>query len=431
MKKTKIFGGICAAVAMLIGAGAAYAELQEIGTFTVQRGRDGKDGKDGNSMKLSGTVATCAALNSLTNVQAGDMYLVAEADNKGFVYDGTAFPSCPDKGVKIQGVNGCTPDISVSQKSNGCFTITVTPYTLTNDRCEAGTPIARDTCDGETGPQGPGCAATVTLTECGPDKTDKCKAAARSGTQVTITDCNGTNPITYDAAYNGQNACELVPAADQATTSKTKKEVYVGQNGTTRGYYKITTEYCDGNTTETRDWDKCDETPYDSVLTSCPTGQRHMDCTNKSTNQPYSFCEAGEGLYPSIQQAQEDATNAGNKADQNKTLIQANTTEINKKLNASEAATTYLNKTDAGNTYLNKIDAAATYANKDNVISKDATFSTENGYIVMKDGNTTKNVVALSDIQGESPCPGGFTMTKTGETDDADTYTVYCNTEKN
>ncbi len=430
MKQVKIFGGICAAVAMLIGAGAAYAELREIGTFTVQRGRDGKDGKDGTSVTIKGTKENCAALPSTGNT-VGDIYIVkGNGDNLGYIWDGESF-NCPDNGIQIQGLNGCAPRINVSEKnSEGCFNISVTVQDRNiNGQCaDVGDTITQEVCKGE---DAPACQTTVTLAECGPDKTAKCKAATRSGTQVTITDCSGANPQTYDAAYNGQNTCEIVPEADRATTPKTKKEVYVERSGTTRGYYNITTEYCDGNTTETRDWDKCDETPYDSVQTSCPTGQRYMNCTNKSTNQPYSFCEAGEGLYSSIQQAQEDATNAGNKADANKTLIQANTTEINKKLDATEAASTYLNKTDAETTYLNKTDAAATYANKDNVISKDATFSTENGYIVLNDGDTTKNVVALSDIQGESPCPGGFTMTKTGTSEDADTYTVYCNTEKN
>ncbi len=423
MKQAKIFGGICAVLAMLIGAGAAYAELQEIGTFTVQRGRDGKDGKDGTSVTIKGTKASCANLPTTGN-SVGDIYIVkGDGNNLGYIWDGESF-NCPDNGIQIQGLNGCAPRINVSEKnSEGCFNISVTVQDRNmNGQCaDVGDTITQEVCKGE---DAPACQTRVTLAECGPDKTAKCKAATRSGTQVTITDCNGVNPQTYDAAYNGQDGkdrCDRVATADLATTEQNTKKVYVAQSGTTRGYYRITTEYCDGSTKDDYDYDKCDETPYNSAQTRCQTGQRHMDCTNKSTNRPYSFCEAGEGLYSSIQQAQEDATNAGIKADENKTLIQANTTEINKKLNATDAASTYLNKTDA----------AATYANKDNVISKDATFSTENGYIVLKDGGKTKNVVALSDIQGESPCPGGFTMSKSGETEDADTYTVYCNTEKN
>lgn len=418
MKQAKIFGGICAAVAMLVGAGAAYAELKTIGTFTVQRGRDGKDG---NSMKLSGTVATCAELNALTNVQAGDMYLVTEADNKGFVYDGSAFPSCPDKGVKIQGVNGCTPDISVSPKSDGCFTITVTPYTLANDSCVAGTPVTRNTCDGEAGPegpQGPGCNAQVTVTECGPDKTAKCTDATRSGVKVRVTDCNNENP-TEEEVYDAQNSCDTASEADKPNTTKDEKKVYVAPNilspqgySTTFGYYQVTTVYCDGHQSTDNKRDDCTLIIPDQYKNVCVNGT-YYNCINRQDRTPYRVCDPLED-----EDAMPVSAFAASLAEQ----IDENKTNIGKKLDTDTAA----------NTYLNKDDAAATYANKDNVISKDATFSKKDGYIVLTDGDTTKNVVALSDIQGESPCPGGFVMSEPtfNASDNSDTYTVYCKTEK-
>ena len=112
MKQAKIFGGICAAVAMLIGAGAAYAELREIGTFTVQRGRDGKDGKDGTSVTIKGTKENCAALPSTGNT-VGDIYIVkGNGNNLGYIWDGESF-NCPDNGIQIQGLNGCAPRIKI------------------------------------------------------------------------------------------------------------------------------------------------------------------------------------------------------------------------------------------------------------------------------------------------------------------------------
>lgn len=45
-------------------------------------------------------------------------------------------------------------------------------------------------------------------------------------------------------------------------------------------------------------------------------------------------------------------------------------------------------------------------ADKDDVISNDVTFTEENGYIVLTDGKTKTNVIAISDIHGGQGAPG-------------------------
>ena len=209
------FGGICAVLAICVGLTGAHAADTVIGQIEVKNGAAGTPGatgasayqiwlangntgseadflaslvgatepqgvagKDGTSVKIKGTVSSCANLPN--NADIGDIYMVAAQGNQGYIYDGTSW-HCPEAGVNIQGPQG------------------------------------------PQGPAGSACLSTVTSQACGPNKTVKCAIQSKSGTIYTKTDCNGQNP-TSDTIYNGDDGANGTPGcATTLTKSKTGK----------------------------------------------------------------------------------------------------------------------------------------------------------------------------------------------------------------
>ena len=134
------FGGICAVLAICVGLTGAHAADTVIGQIEVKNGAAGTPGatgasayqiwlangntgseadflaslvgatgpqgvagKDGTSVKIKGTVSSCANLPN--NADIGDIYMVAAQGNQGYIYDGTSW-HCPEAGVNIQGPQG-------------------------------------------------------------------------------------------------------------------------------------------------------------------------------------------------------------------------------------------------------------------------------------------------------------------------------------
>lgn len=395
MKTNKIiFGGICATVAMLVGANEAMSATT-IGSFVVPKPVNGCsptvvvgeknlttgcyiltttpyslvngvctagtaesksicDGAPGAGFTYQGTVADCAALSALTGLSQGDAYYV---NGKLFIYDGSSFPTCPEGGVDYQGPAGCTPTIESSSKNaEGCYTITTTPYTLQNGTCTAGTSVERQVCDGETGATGPQGPQGIQ----GPQGPDMCEGAV-----------------------------------SPSTTLKSEVKTYTAHTSYVPGYMTLTSTMCNDSTVTQTQQDTCsavDESNMPTAQRICPQGAyQYMECINQQNSQTYNICwllstQNAQTLSAAINTAQSTADNAQSTATTTANKVDNPTTGLVAAHTAAAAAQSAAN-------------AAQTTA--DSKISKDATFSTSNGYVVLTDGNTTKNVVALADIKGE------------------------------
>ena len=386
MKKTIIFGGICAVIATCLAASEANSATT-IGSFVIPKpvngcsptvvvgekdlttgcytltttqqslvngvctpgtsvSRNVCDGTPGAGITYRGIRDNCDALNSLTGLSQGDAYYV---NGKLYIYDGSSFPSCPENGVNYQGpagLDGCTPRFTIGSKNtSGCATLTITPSSLVNGTCTDGTPQTGEWCDGATGPQGPQ----------GPDM------------------CEG--------------------ATSPSTTLKNEVKTYTAHTATEPGHMSITSTMCNNSTVSQTQQDACsavDESHMPTTQRVCQSGQ-FTECVNQQTNQTYTICwtastQNTQTLSTAIQSAQTTADNA------------------------QATATTTANKVDNATTGLAAAHAAAAAAQNaadnaqttaDGKISKTATFSKSNGYVVLTDGNTTMNVVALEDIKGD------------------------------
>ena len=268
MKQKMFFSGICAGVALLIGANAYSRTLGSIIVPNPTNGANGASayelwlaagnegseadflaslkGADGTSVKIKGTVPYCSSLNGLSNLNAGDIYLVAEDNNMGYLYDGTAFPTCPGHGIQIQGPQG---------------------------------------------PQGAACLSTLTTQSCGPDLTVKCPVATRSGTVYTKTDCNGANP-TENVIYNGDDGdgiCDNV--TNPATAVKTYTKTYNVHTATTPGYVALEQVMCNGSTNTTNYEDQCVPIVPRTNQNICGDGT-YMECTPQNGGSIYTICKA-------------------------------------------------------------------------------------------------------------------------------------------
>ena len=262
MKQKMIFSGVFAAVAVLA---VVDAYSKTLGSIIVPNPTNGKSayelwlsagntgtmeeflaslkGADGTSVKIKGTVQYCSSLNGLSNLSAGDIYLVAEDNNMGYLYDGTAFPTCPGNGIQIQG------------------------------------------------PQGQACLTTLTTQPCSPDLTKKCPVATRSGTVYTKTDCNGLNP-TEDVVYDGDDGdgiCDNV--TNPATSVKTYTKTYNVHTATTPGYVALEQVMCNGSTNTTNYEDQCVPIVPRTNQNICSDGT-YMECTPQNGGNTYNICKA-------------------------------------------------------------------------------------------------------------------------------------------
>ena len=267
MKEKMLSMGMFAAVVALFGANAYSKTLGSIIVPAPTNGNDGLSayqiwldagntgteadflaslkGADGTSVKIKGTVSTCAALNSLTNVSAGDIYLVTGDNNMGYIYDGTSFPICPGNGIQIQGPQG------------------------------------------PQGPQGQACLTTLTTQACGPDLTKKCPVATRSGTVYTKTDCNGSNP-TENVIYNGDDICDNVE--NPATSVKTYTKTYTAHTASLPGYVTLTQTMCNNTTNTTNYQDSCVPIIPRTNQNICSAGT-YMECTAQNDGTVYNVCK--------------------------------------------------------------------------------------------------------------------------------------------
>lgn len=264
MKEKMLYMGMFAAVVALFGANAYSKTLGSIIVPAPTNGNDGLSayqiwldagntgtkadflaslkGADGTSVKIKGTVPTCAALNSLTNVSAGDIYLVTGDNNMGYIYDGTSFPNCPGNGIQIQG------------------------------------------------PKGQACLSTLTTQACGPDLTKKCPVATRSGTVYTKTDCNGTNP-TDDVIYNGDDGDDICDNVENPATSvKTYTKTYTAHTASLPGYVTLTQTMCNNTTNTTNYQDSCVPIIPRTNQNICSAGT-YMECTAQNDGTVYNVCK--------------------------------------------------------------------------------------------------------------------------------------------
>lgn len=265
MKEKMLSMGMFAAVVALFGANAYSKTLGSIIVPAPTNGNDGLSayqiwlnngntgteadflaslkGADGTSVKIKGTVPTCAALNSLTNVSAGDIYLVTGDNNMGYIYDGTSFPNCPGNGIQIQG------------------------------------------------PKGQACLSTLTTQVCGPDLTKKCPIVTRSGTIYTKTDCNGTNP-TDDVVYNGDDGDDICDNVENPATSvKTYTKTYTEHTASLPGYVTLTQTMCNNTTNTTNYQDSCVPIVPRTNQNICSDGT-YMECTPQNGGNAYNICKA-------------------------------------------------------------------------------------------------------------------------------------------
>ena len=398
MKTNKIIScGISAAVAMLIGANA-YSTQTVIGTITVPRG------PAGTGIQYQGAVDNCTGLAAIStsNLNQGDAYF-NRADTLLYIFDGSTFPTCPDGGVPFQGpqgetgpqgpqgvagVDACIPSFSSSHSDATRRTTVTYQCGTTNETFEI--------ADGDNG-----------TSACQPSFSTAYNSTSRV---TTATYTCGDTTQTFDIAdgNNGAGICDGV--ANSATAVKTYTKTYTAHTTTAAGYVTLTQTMCNDSTNATNYEDTCVPiVPSRTAQNICSNGT-YMECVSQSDSTTYNICRAvttenATTISAAIYTAQSAADNAQSTAD-----------------NAQLTATTTANKVDNATTGL-----AATYTLASNAISKDATFSTSNGYIVLTDGNTTKNVVALADIKGDKGCDSFTVVQNTAQTTTEEVaYDVIC-----
>lgn len=399
MKQAKIFGGICAAVAMLVGGGA-YAASTVIGTITVPRGPQGEPGV---GITYKGEVDNCTELGQLTGMIQGDAYYNRD-EGLLYIYNGTAFPTCPGGGVPFKGEQGeqgpvgpqgpqgtagqdaCIPAFTSSH--NDAARKTTVRYTCGN------TDETFEIADGADGAE-----------PCTPTFTSSHDAATR---KTTVRYACGSTNQSFEIAdgSNGAGICDNV--ANSATSVKTYTKTYNAPTSTTPGYVTLEQTMCNDNTNTTNYQDTC--TPIHSTNKDICSGNggTYMECTRQDTGAAYNICKAittqnASAISTAISAAQSAADNAQSTADN-----KVDTTTF----------TSYQTTTDSA------------LANK---LSKNVTFATEtvNGVesYVLKEGNTTvATLAAKSDLKGDKGCSSFSVAPNPGQTSEtAVAYDIICN----
>lgn len=412
MKQAKIFGGICAAVAMLIGAGA-YAASTVIGTITVPRG---PQGPAGTGIQYQGAVANCAAISAINTsaLSKGDAYFNRD-DTLLYIFDGSAFPSCGD-GVPFQGPQGETgPTGPQGPQGTAGQDACIPAFTSSHNDTTRKTTV-RYTC----GSTDESFEIADGAEPCTPTFTSSHNATARKTTVQYV--CGSTNQSFEIADGNdGAGICDGV--ANAATAVKTYTKTYTAHTTTAAGYVTLAQTMCDNSTNNTIYEDTCVPiVPTRTAQNICSNGT-YMECTPQNGGNTYNICktvtsENAQSIGAAIGAAQSTADNAQTTATTTANKVDNNTTGL---------AATYSLASQANTA------AANAQSTADSKISKNATFSTntQTGYIVLTDGDTTKNVVALEDIKGEKGdkgCSSFSVAPNPGQTSEtAVAYDIICN----
>ena len=161
----------------------------------------------------------------------------------------------------------CGPDLT--QK---CPVATKSGVIYTKTDCNNANPtqdVVYNGTDGATGAAGAACQSTITSTVCGPNETVQCAESGKNGVRIAKTDCNNENP-TYDYVYNGNdgangtNGNDGVGVCDGITSANLNKTVK-----NTTSVYTAATSSAAGYLTNTRTM--CDETTVatDTVQDTC------------------------------------------------------------------------------------------------------------------------------------------------------------------
>lgn len=412
MKQAKIFGGICAAVAMLVGGGA-YAASTVIGTITVPRG---PQGPAGTGIQYQGAVANCAAISAIntSTLSKGDAYFNRE-DTLLYIFDGTVFPSCGD-GVPFQGPQGETgPTGPQGPQGTAGQDACIPAFTSSHNDTTRKTTV-RYTC----GSTDESFEIADGAEPCTPSFTSSHNATARKTTVQYV--CGSTNQSFEIADGNdGAGICDGV--ANAATAVKTYTKTYTAHTTTAAGYVTLAQTMCDNSTNNTIYEDTCVPiVPTRTAQNICSNGT-YMECTAQQGGTVYNICRAlstenASTISAAIGTAQSAAENAQTTADA-----------------AQATANTTANKVDNNTTGLAATYSLASQANSElaNKLSKNVTFATEtvNGVesYVLKEGNTTvATLAAKSDLKGDKGC-SSFSVTANPSltTDSEVAYDIICN----
>lgn len=393
MKKTILFNGICAAVAMLFGANA---DAKVIGSIIVERG---PQGVPGTGIQYQDAVANCTALNAIdtTNLVKGDAYFNRD-DSLLYIYDGTNFPAC-GSGVPFQGPQG-------EQGAQGCSITAETAETTVEGRAAVTTTL-KNTCTNQvidTFTVSAGADACVpNFTTSHSDETHKTTA------QYT---CGSTNQ-TFEIP-DGLGVCDGV--ANPATAVKTYTKTYTAPTATAAGYVTLHQTMCNNSNNSTDYPDTCIPVVSANKDICSGNGGQQMECTRSDTGAMYNICRAittenASTITAAIAVAQSAADTAQQTAE----------SRVPQATFESYQATVTAN--------------LANKADKDKVLSNEVTFATEtvNGVesYVLKDGNSTVAVLAAKqDLKGDpgvTPCRS-ITVVKNenASTEEAAQYDVIC-----
>jgi hypothetical protein len=248
---------------------------------------------------------------------------------------------------------------------------------------------------------------------CTPSFTSSHNATARKTT--VRYECGSTNQSFEIADGNdGAGICDGV--ANAATAVKTYTKTYTAHTTTAAGYVTLAQTMCDNSTNNTIYEDTCVPiVPTRTAQNICNNGT-YMECKPQNGSTTYNICKAiatqdAAPIWQTASAAAAAAENVANKVD-----------------NATTGLAATYSLASQANTAAENAQSTA-----DSKISKNATFSTntQTGYIVLTDGDTTKNVVALADIKGEKGDKGcssfGVSKNVSASNDREVAYDIICN----
>ena len=183
MKKVSL---LCLCGAVLFGFGVTdnVSAQTAMGTIKVPVGATGKSayqiwkeaGNTGSEADFlaslvgatgaPGTNGTNGCATTITKSKVGrTTTLTAKDCNNNTVWTETVSDGT-DGAAGQDGAPGCADKVDISAKdTNGCYTITKTPYSLVNGACTAGTPDSKQVCDGTNGTTPISCEATITMSD--------------------------------------------------------------------------------------------------------------------------------------------------------------------------------------------------------------------------------------------------------------------------
>jgi len=360
---------------------------------------DTYDGNDGTSFNYMGSVASCSALNNVSNPAQNDAYIVnGDGNGKLCIYNGSSWPTCPSGCAEFTGPagdNNCTGFESsttavkntlrtYSGPSNSTTSGGVTFYAtrgkmvLTHKMCNTS---LDDTVDSENDPCVPiiapsGVTCNGTYMEC-----------KRGDNSSLYNVCEATTGTTFSSALSAaQSAAETAvaavdPCASVANGTNTQKKAQIKSMNST---YTLQT-VSNGN----------DRTAvgYSTVTkTTCATG---ADATQ--VEYQYDTCKE-------IADTRTSGACSGN----DKVYLEC----VNQTKGASDSGYTYkVCQTVAENTSLSgKITAAQTAANS----KIDASYLTNNGYLT---SNSDLNAGKLTGKINSDQLPTNVVTTTNGKID--------------